>query len=77
MTSYSEGEAYSKYKLSTEMLSNLHRLSNSLLGNLYDKNYYYLFDKSSFLTSKALNIVIPGGPKFEPLEINKLDYYES
>ena len=27
----------------------------------------YLFDKSSFFTAKALNVAIPGSPKFEPL----------
>jgi pre-mRNA-processing factor 8 len=27
----------------------------------------YLFDKKSFYTAKALNVAIPGGPKFEPL----------
>lgn len=32
-----------------------------------DKNFYYLFDKKSFYTAKALNLAIPGGPKFEPL----------
>jgi len=26
-----------------------------------------LFDKKSFYTAKALNVAIPGGPKFEPL----------
>lgn len=26
-----------------------------------------MFDKNSFFTAKALNIAIPGGPKFEPL----------
>jgi hypothetical protein len=26
-----------------------------------------LFDKKSFFTAKALNLAIPGGPKFEPL----------
>jgi pre-mRNA-processing factor 8 len=26
-----------------------------------------LFDKKSFYTAKALNMAIPGGPKFEPL----------
>jgi len=26
-----------------------------------------LFNKESFYTAKALNIAIPGGPKFEPL----------
>jgi len=36
-------------------------------GDLVDKNYYYLFDLKSFYTAKALNMAIPGGPKFEPL----------
>ncbi|KAH6911378.1 pre-mRNA-processing-splicing factor [Coprinopsis sp. MPI-PUGE-AT-0042] len=27
----------------------------------------YLFDKKAFFTAKALNMAIPGGPKFEPL----------
>lgn len=48
-------------------MSNLYRLANQLLSDLYDPNYYYLFDQSSFYTAKALNIAIPGGPKFEPL----------
>ena len=26
-----------------------------------------MFDKKSFYTAKALNVAIPGGPKFEPL----------
>jgi hypothetical protein len=32
-----------------------------------DKNYFYLFELKSFYTAKALNMAIPGGPKFEPL----------
>jgi pre-mRNA-processing factor 8 len=48
-------------------MANLYRLSNQLLSDLVDKNYFYLFDKKSFYTAKALNIAIPGGPKFEPL----------
>ena len=32
-----------------------------------DDNYFYLFDMKSFFTAKALNVAIPGGPKFEPL----------
>lgn len=36
-------------------------------GDLVDRNYYYLFDLKSFYTAKALNVAIPGGPKFEPL----------
>ena len=48
-------------------MMNLHRLANQLLSDLVDSNYFYLFDLRSFFTAKALNIAIPGGPKFEPL----------
>ena len=37
------------------------------MSDILDDNYYYLFDKNSFFTGKALNMAIPGGPKFEPL----------
>lgn len=49
------------------MLANLHKVAKALLSDLHDKNYFYLFDKRSFFTAKALNLAIPGGPKFEPL----------
>lgn len=42
-------------------------MSQNLLSDVIDKNYYYLFDLKSFYTAKALNMAIPGGPKFEPL----------
>ncbi len=48
-------------------MSALYRLGNQLLTDLVDDNYFYLFDLKSFFTAKALNIAIPGGPKFEPL----------
>jgi pre-mRNA-processing factor 8 len=32
-----------------------------------------LFDKKSFYTAKALNMAIPGGPKFEPLFRDSFD----
>lgn len=48
-------------------MSNLYRLGSQLLTDLVDDNYFYLFDLKSFFTAKALNIAIPGGPKFEPL----------
>ena len=38
-----------------------------LLTDLLDENYFYLFDLKSFFTAKALNVAIPGGPKYEPL----------
>ena len=37
------------------------------MTDLVDDNYFYLFDLKSFFTAKALNIAIPGGPKYEPL----------
>ena len=43
------------------------RLAGQLISDLLDSNYWYLFDKKSFFTAKALNVAIPGGPKFEPL----------
>ncbi len=49
------------------MMATLHRLANQLMTDLVDENYFYLFDLKSFFTAKALNIAIPGGPKFEPL----------
>ncbi|ODV93721.1 hypothetical protein PACTADRAFT_77234 [Pachysolen tannophilus NRRL Y-2460] len=62
------GESYKKWNLNLDAMSTLHRLSEPLLSeNTTDKNYFYLFDKNSFFTAKALNVAIPGGPKFEPL----------
>lgn len=48
-------------------MSNLYRLAGQLLSDLTDRNYFYLFEDSSFVTAKSLNMCIPGGPKFEPL----------
>lgn len=53
------------------MMSTLYRLANQLLTDLLDYNYFYLFDLKSFFTAKALNLAIPGGPKFEPLVRDK------
>ena len=61
------GESYKKWAFSIPMMSTLYRLANQLLTDLQDENYFYLFDLKSFFTAKALNIAIPGGPKFEPL----------
>ena len=52
-------------------MSTLYRLANQLLTDLVDDNYFYLFDLKSFFTAKALNMAIPGGPKFEPLVKDK------
>lgn len=61
------GPSYRRWQLPIEVMGNLYRLANQLLSDIVDKNYYYLFDKKSFFTAKALNLAIPGGPKFEPL----------
>ncbi|OAF70592.1 Splicing factor Prp8 [Intoshia linei] len=65
------GTSYRKWFLSLNQISTLYRLSNQLLTDLVDDNYFYLFDLKSFFTAKALNMAIPGGPKFEPLVKSK------
>ncbi|KAL0834378.1 hypothetical protein Bca101_086267 [Brassica carinata] len=61
------GPSYRKWNLSLPIMATLHRLAGQLLSDLIDRNYFYLFDMPSFFTAKALNMCIPGGPKFEPL----------
>ena len=61
------GTSYRRWRLTLPVLSTLYRLGNQLLTDLVDGNYFYLFDLKAFFTAKALNVAIPGGPKFEPL----------
>ena len=61
------GNTYKKWVLTPKIMANLYRISTQILSDIYDKNYYHLFDLDSFYTAKALNLAIPGGPKFEPL----------
>ncbi|PKU83360.1 hypothetical protein MA16_Dca023288 [Dendrobium catenatum] len=61
------GPSYRRWHLSLPIMATLHRLAGQLLSDLIDRNYFYLFDMESFFTAKALNMCIPGGPKFEPL----------
>lgn len=61
------GETYKRWHFNIPIMATLYRLANSLLTDLQDENYFYLFDLKSFFTAKALNVAIPGGPKFEPL----------
>jgi pre-mRNA-processing factor 8 len=61
------GTSYKWWKMPLPVMSTLYRLAGQLLTDLVDDNYFYLFDAKSFFTSKALNMVLPGGPKFEPL----------
>ena len=66
-TSHVNGPSYKEWNLTLPQMATLHRLSRPLLSDLVDKNYFHMFDLSSFLTAKALNVAIPGGPRFEPL----------
>ena len=61
------GSSYRKYILTLPQLACLYRMANQLMTDLVDENYFYLFDLKAFFTAKALNVAIPGGPKFEPL----------
>ncbi|PWN48679.1 PRO8NT-domain-containing protein [Violaceomyces palustris] len=63
------GPSYKKWSLDLPKMAALHRLGKTLLSDFTsgDRNYFHLFDKKSFFTAKALNMAIPGGPKFEPL----------
>lgn len=61
------GTSYKSWYLPLPVMANLQRLTSPLANDLADPNKFYLYDKKSFFTSKALNTAIPGGPKFEPL----------
>ena len=61
------GPSYKTWALDIGTMANLYRLSSQITGDLLDENSRYLFDKRAFFTAKALNVAIPGGPKFEPL----------
>jgi pre-mRNA-processing factor 8 len=61
------GPSYKTWHLSLKQMATLYRLSLPILSEIMDKNYFFLFDIESFLTAKALNVAIPGGPRFEPL----------
>ncbi|MCJ1376216.1 pre-mRNA-splicing factor 8 [Loxospora ochrophaea] len=66
-TPHVNGPSYKEWNLSLPQMATLYRLSHQLLSDLVDKNYFHMFDLNSFLTAKALNVAIPGGPRFEPL----------
>ena len=74
-TPHVSGTAYKKWCLTLPQMSTLYRLGGQLITDLMDDNYFYLFDLKSFFTAKALNMAIPGGPKFEPLikDVNQAD----
>ena len=65
---YTNGPSYRTWRLPTPVMSCLYRLAGPLVStHLLDPNHRHLFHLPEFLTAKALNIAIPGGPKFEPL----------
>ena len=64
---YVNGPSYKIWRLSTPVMTQLYELAEPLLNAFPDGNVRYLFDLPQFLTAKALNAAIPGGPKFEPL----------
>jgi pre-mRNA-processing factor 8 len=66
-TKHINGSSYRKWRLNVPIMANLYRLAGQLMSDLLDRNYWYLFQRESFFTAKALNLAIPGGPKFEPL----------
>lgn len=66
-TEHVNGPSYKTWNLSLPQMATLYRLSHELLSDLVDKNYFHMFDMNSFQTAKALNVAIPGGPRFEPL----------
>lgn len=69
-TPFVNGLSYRNYRLNLPIMTTLHRLASQLLSDIIDPNYYYLFDKHAFYTTKALNVVLPGGPKFEPMKVD-------
>lgn len=74
-TPHVNGPSYKAWNLTLPQMAALYRLSRPLISDVVDKNYFYLFDLKSFLTAKALNVALPGGPRFEPLykDINPND----
>ena len=61
------GSSYRTWTLTVPQMTTLYRLAGQLVSDLLDPNYFHLFDRRAFFTAKALNLAIPGGPKFEPL----------
>ncbi|KNG45184.1 PROCN-domain-containing protein [Stemphylium lycopersici] len=66
-TPHVNGPSYETWNLDLPQMATLYRLSKQLLSDIVDKNYFHMFDMNSFQTAKALNVAIPGGPRFEPL----------
>ncbi|GAA94310.1 uncharacterized protein L969DRAFT_90018 [Mixia osmundae IAM 14324] len=65
--SHVNGPSYKTWNLTLQEQANLYRIGRTLTSEFTDANYHYLFEPKAFFTAKALNMAIPGGPKFEPL----------
>lgn len=73
-TRHINGSTYRNWELDIAQMADLYRFGNQLLSEIPDENYFYLFDLNSFYTAKAINLALPGGPKFEPLvKLNQAD----
>ncbi|KAK7431812.1 pre-mRNA-splicing factor 8 [Neonectria magnoliae] len=66
-TPHVNGPSYKSWNLTLPQMAALFRLSRPLVSDVVDKNYFYLFELESLLSAKALNVALPGGPRFEPL----------
>lgn len=66
-TPHINGPSYKSWNLTLPQMATLFRLSRPLVSDVVDKNYFYLFELKSLLSAKALNVALPGGPRFEPL----------
>ncbi|CAG7560176.1 unnamed protein product [Fusarium equiseti] len=66
-TPHVNGPSYKSWNMTLPQMATLFRLSRPLVSDVVDKNYFYLFDLKSLLSAKALNVALPGGPRFEPL----------
>lgn len=55
-TKHINGPSYRRWRLNVPIMATLYRLSGQLLSDFLDKNYWYLFEKKSFFTAKALNL---------------------
>ncbi|KPM39665.1 Pre-mRNA-processing-splicing factor 8 [Neonectria ditissima] len=66
-TPHVNGPSYKSWNLTLPQMAALFRLSRPLVSDVVDKNYFYLFELKSLLSAKALNVALPGGPRFEPL----------
>mmetsp|Transcript_44709 Transcript_44709/g.74621 ORF Transcript_44709/g.74621 Transcript_44709/m.74621 type:complete len:2266 (+) Transcript_44709:990-7787(+) len=66
------------YYFNLSTLSILRELSQEIITEIVDINYYFLFNLESFLIAKSLNLIVPGGPSFEPIstEFTKDDILE-